>query len=506
MVRLKDLMRTHPRDAVFLHDMPSAESGFNIPLLETNPAATELLRYSPDELLGMSFRDIIGSHTMGREFIAALLEDGHAACETMFTARDGSPVAVTVDIHVLETENGPRCLTVARDRSKIRKLEVSLDEARSEVKRALEAKHEFLANISHELRTPLNGFLGMTQILMGTDLTPSQREYLTLSQDAARRLTKVMSDLISLSCVESGDIELVKTTFELHTLMNGLIAPLSRQAAEKSIALTLDIDPEVPDRIRGDSSKLRQILINLLFNSIRFTEQGEVAISVTLAEDAGLSDTCMIAFTVRDTGIGIPEEKQNSIFDNFFLGEDYLTKEYGGAGLGLSISRQLAEVMEGVITVKSTPGEGSEFTLVVPFQVAAPLKEEDAISRPLMILLAEDEQVNSIMASRLLKKEGHAVTIVGNGQQAIEALCSSNYDLVLMDVQMPVVNGVQATRIIRNGSVENVPRDLPIIGITAFARTSEKKQFIEAGMDRIITKPYEADELIRAVATTVRRH
>lgn len=506
MVSQKDILRTHTRDAAFLHDPPSAESGLTIPILETNDAATELLKYTAEEFRGMPFTDIIGSHTMGSEFVAMLLKDGQASCETMFTSREGFPVPVTVDSHILETEGGLRCLTIARDRSRMRKLEGALKEARDEAKRALETKHEFLANISHELRTPLNGFLGMTQILMGTDLTPSQREYLSLSQDAARRLTKVMSDLISLSCVETGDMEMVKSTFELHTLLNGLIAPLSRQAAEKSIALTLDIDPDVPDRIRGDSSKLRQILINLLFNSIRFTDEGEVTMSVTLAEDTGLSDTCMIAFMVRDTGIGIPEEKQNSIFENFFLGEDYLTKEYGGAGLGLSISRQLAEVMDGVISVRSTPGEGSEFTLVVPFQIAAQLTEEDTVSQPLAILLAEDEQVNSIMASRLLKKEGHRVTIVGNGQQAIDALCSSAYDLVLMDVQMPVVNGVQATRIIRNGSVENVPRDLPIIGITAFARTSEKKQFIEAGMDRVITKPYEADELIRAVATTVRRH
>lgn len=503
MVSVKELMRTHPRDAAFLHALPTPDTGLAVAILQSNETATELLQYSAEELSGMPLTDIIGSHTMGREFVSSLLENGHAACHAMFTKRDGAPVAVAVDTHIVQSENGNVCLTVARDHSVVTKLEGALTKARAEVKRALEAKHDFLSNISHELRTPLNGFLGMTQILMGTDLTPSQQEYLTLSQDAARRLTKVLGDLLSLSCVEAGDIEVVNSTFELDTLLDGLVAPLSRQAAEKSLMFTLSIAPDIPNRLRGDSSKLRQILINLLFNSIRFTEKGDVSLTVTLAENDCASETCMVAFTVADTGVGIPEEKLASIFDNFFLGEDYLTKEYGGAGLGLSISRQLAEVMDGSISVNSTLGEGSEFTLTIPFQAIEEWKGNDE-TPPLSILLAEDEQVNSIMASRLLKKEGHSVTIVGNGQQAIEALSSTSYDLVLMDVQMPVVNGVQATRIIRNGSVENVPPDLPIIGITAFARTSEKKQFLEAGMNRVITKPYEAEELISAVASTLR--
>ena len=392
-----------------------------------------------------------------------------------------------------------------------KRMEKALIEATQTARKASEAKSLFLANMSHELRTPLNGILGMTQILMGTDLTPSQQEYLSLSLEAGRHLTKVLTDLLSLSCVEAGRLELAQTEFNLPQTMDQLIAPLSPNAAEKSLILTLDIDPGVPTHLIGDAGKLRQILINLLFNAIKFTEEGEVGLTISKngTSDEPDTDTCTLNFSVTDTGIGIPPEQHETIFDSFTLGEDYLTKQFGGTGLGLSISWHLADLMGGQITVDSALGKGSTFTLTLPFRVRHttphPTAAETAPAThhhgALSILLAEDEQVNSIMASRLLKKAGHSVTIVGNGQQAIEALSTTSFDLVLMDVQMPVINGIQATEIIRSGAVENVPKDLPIIGLTAFARASEKNRFMEAGMELIVTKPYEAEELIQAVAT-----
>jgi len=394
-----------------------------------------------------------------------------------------------------------------------KRMEKDLREAKLSAETANVAKSRFLANMSHELRTPLNGIMGMTQILMGTELTPDQKEYLSLSLDATRHLSKVLTDLLSLSIVEAGKLELSSTIFNLRKVLDELTTPLALQAKEKSLTLNLVIAPTVPQKVCADAAKLRQILTNIIFNAIKFTESGSITLTVSAKDlpSEGNAALCSMLFKVTDTGIGIPKDQHDAIFDSFTLGEDHMTKQYGGTGLGLSISQQLATLMGGNVRVHSAPGHGSTFDLTIPMLIdesetpATPTIQHEDISA-LNILLAEDEQVNSIMASRLLKKAGHDVTIVGNGQQAIEKLSAQPFDLVLMDVQMPVVNGVQATEIIRNGGVENVPRNLPIIGLTAFARASEKRRFLEAGMQQIVTKPYEADELLHAIATTIHAH
>jgi len=498
-ISIETLLKLHARDAAFIHELPSRPNGFASPIIQANEQACELLGYSANELLAMTLTDIIGSHTTGEEINSQLLATGHAASESRFTNKKGLPIPVSVDTHLIETSDGTVCLTTARDISDIQKLKDCLCKAETEIEHALRAKHDFLANMSHELRTPLNGFLGMTQILMGTDLTDSQREYLSLSQDAARRLTKLLTDILSLSSVESGNLEPVSTAFELHPMLESLISPLSKQAASKSLLLTFSIGPEVPVRVKGDSSKLRQILINLLTNAIQFTDKGEVSLEVDIDEVDQSTGTCSVTFKVRDTGIGIPEGKLDGIFDSFSLGENYMTKEYGGAGLGLAISRQLTMVMDGSITVESALGQGSVFTLTLPFQTMHEPVAGEEETPPLNILLAEDEQVNSIMASRLLKKAGHSVTIVGNGQNAIDTLMINAYDLVFMDVQMPVINGMDVTRIIRQGAVEGVARNIPIVGLTAYAGDADRKRFLEAGMDSVVTKPFELADLTNAI-------
>jgi len=394
-----------------------------------------------------------------------------------------------------------------------KKIEKDLVLTRQAAERANEAKSQFLANMSHELRTPLNGIMGMTQILLGTDITPEQAEYLNLSLDSSRHLTKVLTDLLDLSIIESGGINLTPTNFNLRDTLEVLVKPIVLQAADKELILTLEIAEDVPGNINGDAGKLRQILINLLFNAIKFTDNGEISLIVTRtnASKGLLGNMSELRFTVADTGIGISPDLHESIFDSFILGEDYLTKQQGGTGLGLSISRQLVEIMGGKIGMESTLGIGSTFHFTAPFIMRE--STETICTTPgisigkdigsLTILLAEDEQINAIAASRMLKKAGHSVTIVGNGQHAIDALVGNQFDLVLMDVQMPVINGIQATEIIRSGAAEGVPRDMPIIGLTAFARDSERQQFLDAGMQCVVTKPFELAELMRAIAATV---
>jgi len=395
------------------------------------------------------------------------------------------------------------------DRNEILHLKQELETTRQDLRDAVQAKSQFLANMSHELRTPLNGIMGMLQILMGSDLRSDQREFVSLSLDASRQLNKALSDLLTLSSIEDGSTTPFHTTFSLEQTLDSLITPLIRQATEKSVTLTLKADPNLPHLIHGDLGKLRQILFNLLGNAIKFTEQGTVSLHVERVSDTRNTNGVTLAFSVIDTGIGIQPEMQAAIFDNFTLGEDFLTKQYGGTGLGLSIARQLADIMGGSIEMESTPKQGSTFRFTAPFDIIEDKPQASTITpthdtlNSLNILLAEDEQVNSIMASRLLKKAGHDVIVVGNGQQAIDALTRNRFDLVLMDIQMPVVNGLMATKIIRSGGVEGVSRDLPIIGLTAFARSSEKQSFINAGMQRIVTKPFEPEELARAINETM---
>ncbi|MBG0791354.1 MAG: response regulator [Desulfovibrionaceae bacterium] len=393
-----------------------------------------------------------------------------------------------------------------------KRMEEEMVEAVKSAKKASRSKSQFLANMSHELRTPLNGIMGMTQLLLGTEINNEQKEYLTLSMEAALHLSKVMTSLLDLSSIETGAITVTPVNFNLPDTLESLIKPLALQAAGKSVTLGHEIAPNVPALINGDEKKLRQILINLIYNAIKFTEQGEVALSVTrtAATSGLLGDMAELRFTVTDTGIGIPEDKLDSIFESFVLGEDYLTKRYGGTGLGLSISRELATIMGGDITAKSTPGRGSAFTLTLPFLLRDAKGGSCAIvdppcgpTRPLRILVAEDERVNALVTSGMLKKRGHTVTVVGNGQHAVDALIEAPYDLVLMDVQMPVINGLEVTEIIRRGAAENVPRDIPIIGLTAYATDADSRRCLEAGMDSVVTKPFAAEELLAAICRTV---
>lgn len=394
-----------------------------------------------------------------------------------------------------------------------KRMEEDIVKAMTDAERANKAKSQFLANMSHELRTPLNGIMGMTQLLLGTEVTNEQKEYLTLSMEASLHLSKVMTSLLDLSSIETGAVALAPINFNLPDTLESLIKPLTLQAADKSLILLHEIGPDVPVLINGDEKKLRQILINLIYNAIKFTETGEVVLTVkrTATTTGLLGDMAELRFTVTDTGIGIPEDKLESIFEKFVLGEDYLTKRYGGTGLGLSISRELATAMGGKITVQSLPNHGSAFTLTLPFLLRDAKGGSCAISdpsispsKPLNILVAEDEQVNALVTSGILKKNGHTVTVVSNGQHAIDILMKKTFDVVLMDVQMPVINGLEVTEIIRRGAAENVPHDIPIIGLTAYATDADRKLCLDAGMDSVVTKPFEASDLLMAIclATT----
>lgn len=376
----------------------------------------------------------------------------------------------------------------------------SLRKAKIGAEAANTAKSQFLANMSHEIRTPLNGIIGMLHLLKFTPLDSEQQEYAENAIQASKRLTKLLSDILDLSRIEAGKLEIGSTPFEFAELFEDAKHLFAPAVEGKGLELSFYIDPNIPKRLCGDPTRLQQVLGNLVGNAIKFTDAGKVEVEAHLLSSRHHSQF-RVLFSVSDTGVGIPDNMLDRLFDNFTQAETDYKRKYQGAGLGLSICKRLISLMGGNMAVASEVGVGTVFHFCVPLQLVEANTSLDVESdgvcfaKGLDVLIAEDDKITQVATTMLLEKLGHRAASVENGKLALEMLRERSFDLVLMDVQMPVMDGLKTARAIRAGEAGGDKTDILIVAVTAYAMTGDKEKFLRAGMNDYIAKPFEIEKL-----------
>jgi len=366
-----------------------------------------------------------------------------------------------------------------------------LEQFRQVAEEANRAKAQFLAHMSHEIRTPMHGVLGVADLLLNTELTVQQKQLVGVLTSSAEGLVHVINDILDLSKVEAGRLTLEKIPVSVRALAQEIESVVILRAEQKQLKLKTEIDQLLPERLICDPVRLRQVLMNLLENAINFTPGGQVVLAIRCEESDGAK--ARVRFSVRDSGVGIPLDKQASVFEPF--------ARSGGTGLGLSITRQIVEMMGGSLELRSNVGEGSCFSFdceleqsPTTIQPAAPAPKPSSLNRPLHILVAEDNPINQLIVKQALKGEGHTVVVAHNGREAVDAALVTDFDVILMDNQMPELSGIEATRIIKAQRPE-----LPIIAVSANAMEGDREAFLESGMAAYISKPFRVPELLTAI-------
>ena len=405
---------------------------------------------------------------------------------------------LVADLRQAGTESEALNLELVAENERRKATEAELVKALDAAEAASLAKDEFLANMSHEIRTPMNGILGTLQLLQDTKLAGAQAEYVKVAHSSAEGLLAILNNILDFSKIAAHKLLLEDIPFNLRSVVEDLMVLLSSQAKAGNLSLRSEIDPQLPEMLMGDPTRIRQVLANFMTNAIKFTEQGEVLVRVRCL--SAVASRVMLRIEVLDTGIGISPEKQKNLFQSFTQADGSTTRKYGGTGLGLAIVRQLVLMMDGKIGVESEAGRGSVFWCELDFPVAGmggqaeAQKNNECVGLQGHILLVEDNKVNQLVAGRMLAAMGLRVDHAENGEEALAALAKTRYDLVLMDCQMPVLDGYQATRAFRNQEAPGEKR-LPIIAMTANTSEGDRRKCLESGMDDYLAKPVKKELL-----------
>jgi PAS domain S-box-containing protein len=478
-------------------------------ITDVNKQMEALTDCTRDELIGAPFKNYFTDPERAEAAIKRVLSEKSVTdYELTARARDGKQTVVSYNATTFYDRNRTLqgVFAAARDVTERKRVEAELQQAKAAAESASRTKSDFLASMSHEIRTPMNAIMGIADLLAKTALSPEQDKYVQIFRRAGDNLLNLINDILDLSKVEASQLELERTGFSLNDHLEKVTEMVAGRAREKGLILVCEIAPNVPNDLVGDPTRLRQVLLNLLGNAIKFTQSGEVFLRV--ASDASSSVPTTLRFTVSDTGIGIPGEKLNQVFERFTQADSSTTRRFGGSGLGLTISKRLVELMGGRIWVESKVGEGSMFAFAAPFEIwaaanrpaAAPVGMDSELPLPaLRILLAEDSPDNCTITMAYLEDTPYRVEIAETGTIACAMFAAGHYDLVLMDRQMPVMDGLTATRTIRAWEQANDRSPIPIIALTASALKGDRETCLAAGCTAFLTKPIKQEVLLRAI-------
>lgn len=484
-------------DAVFIHDPQSGE------ILDVNARMLALFGYTRQEALALHVRDLSsGRPPFTQDEALSRLhkarDEGAQVFEWLSKDRSGRFFWTEVAMRSATLGGRERILVLVRDISARKAVEGELVRDREAAEAASRAKGEFLAIMSHETRTPLSGLIGMLSLLQEGRLTPEDAQYLAMARQSADALLQVINQILDFSRIEEGSLDLATLPFTLRDLFAGVAASVEAEARSKGLELATTIDPALPPLLGGDGERLGQVLKHLADNAVKFTEQGSVSLSARLAAPLAAGARTAVTFRVADTGQGIDEDKLEKMFEPFTQGEGGYARKYHGSGLGLGIASRLVRALGGELTAQSTPGKGTVFSFTVSLdqgaQDQAPRAEEpEPAVGPLRLLVVEDERINQVGILRILERLGHHAVCAAGGRSALDALDHASFDAVLMDIQMPGIDGMETTRLIRTSGKPYA--GVPIIALTAHAMPGDREEFLASGMDAYLAKPVPPTQL-----------